>query len=249
MVGRPDSLFSSVGLLIPAMADVRGFLQEDDGGGDGFGNVPDSLQGADDEEQVDVEGGLILPFRGYQQGQRLAVGLVQFFVPQAYFPCGVRVLRFQAPCGVPEFGDGHVQQGEHHVRAEGFLMPDGRFGMSGDARYFLHAFLKLVPAAGEGERQPQVAAQRMELGEHGGAEGENLPGFFMQRVVVRNDAVGLVAVRAGDDPFQSVHVFQQAAADGVDAGADGIQGCVIVGEDVVAGRCHEVNGLGVGPFS
>ena len=89
----------------------------------------------------------------------------------------------------------------------------------------------------------------MELGEHGGAEGESLTGFFVERFPVRNDAVGSVAVRAGDDPFQNVHVFQQAAADGVDAGADGVQGRVIVGEDVVAGRCHEVNGLEVGLFS
>lgn len=231
------------------MADVRGFFQEDDGGGDGFGNVPDALNGADDEEQVDVEGGVALPARGDQEGQRLAVGLVQFFVLQAYFPCGVHVLCFQAPCGVPEFGDGHFQQGEHNVRTEGGLVPDGRFGMPGDARYFLHAFLELVPAAGEGEHEPQVAAQRMELGEHARAEGEDLARFFMQGVVVRNNAVGPVAVRAGNDPFQDVHVFQEAAADGVDAGADGVQRCVIVGKDVIAGRCHKVNGLGVGPFN
>ena len=89
----------------------------------------------------------------------------------------------------------------------------------------------------------------MELGEHGGAEGEDLAGFLVERFSVRNDAVGSVAVRTGDDPFQDVHVFQQAAADGIDAGADGVQGRVIVGEDVIAGRCHEVNGLGGGLFS
>ena len=83
----------------------------------------------------------------------------------------------------------------------------------------------------------------MELGEYGGAEGENLLGFFLQRVAVRNDAVGPVAVRAGNDLFQNVHVFQQAAADGVDAEADGVQGRVVVGKDVIAGRCHEENGL------
>ena len=76
-----------------------------------------------------------------------------------------------------------------------------------------------------------------------GAEGENLPGFFLQRVAVRNDAVGPVAVRAGNDPFQNVHVFQQAAADGIDAEADSVQGRVVVGEDVIAGGCHEENGL------
>ena len=79
--------------------------------------------------------------------------------------------------------------------------------MLGDTRYFLHAFLELVPASGEGDDEPQVASQRMELGEYGGAEGENLPGFFLQRVAVRNDAVGPVAVRAGNDPFQNIHVF------------------------------------------
>lgn len=248
-MGRPDSLFSSMGLLIPVVADVRGFLQEDDGGGDCFGNVPDALQGTDDEEQVDVEGECVFPFRGDQQGQRLAVGLVQLFVPQAYFPGGVRVLRFQAPGRVPELGDGHVQQGEHNVRAEGFPAPDGCLGVPGDARDLLHAFLKLVAAAGEGEHQPQVGPQGMELGEHGGAEGEDLAGFLVERFSVRNDAVGSVAVRTGDDPFQDVHVFQQAAADGIDAGADGVQGRVIVGEDVIAGGCHEVNGLGGGLFS
>ena len=122
-------------------------------------------------------------------------------------------------------------------------MPDGGLGMLGDTRYFLHAFLELVSASGEGDDEPQVASQRMELGEYGGAEGENLLGFFLQRVAVRNDAVGPVAVRAGNDLFQNVHVFQQAAADGVDAEADGVQGRVVVGEDVIAGRCHEENGL------
>ena len=172
------------------MADVRGFLQEDDGGGDGFGNVSYPFQRTDNEEKVDVEGRGVLPFGGDQKGQRFAMGFVQFFVAQAYFPGGVHILRFQTPGGVSEFGYGHFQQREHNIRGEGFLMPDGGLGMLGDTRYFLHAFLELVSASGEGDDEPQVASQRMELGEYGGAEGENLPGFFLQRVAVRNDAVG-----------------------------------------------------------
>lgn len=245
-------LFSAVllqRLLVPAVADVCGFLQEDDGSSDGLGNVPDAFNGADDEKQVDVEGGGAFSFWGDQEGQRLAVGLVQFFVLEAYFPGGVRVLGFQAPGGVPEFGDGHVQQREHNVRAEGFPMPDGCFCMLGDARYFLRAFMKFVTAAGEGDDEPQVAAQRMELGECGGTEGENLAGFLIQGIFVRNNAVGAVPVRSGDDPFQYGHVFQQDAADSIDAGTDGVQGCVIVGKDVIAGRCHDRSGLGVGMFS
>lgn len=226
-----------------SVADIRGFLQEDDGGGDGFGNVSYPFQRTDNEEKVDVEGREVLPFGGDQKGQRFAMGFVQFFVAQAYFPGGVHILRFQTPGGVSEFGYGHFQQREHNIRGEGFLMPDGGLGMLGDTRYFLHAFLELVPASGESDDEPQVASQRMELGEYGGAEGENLPGFFLQRVAVRNDAVGPVAVRAGNDPFQNVHVFQQAAADGIDAEADSVQGRVVVGEDVIAGGCHEENGL------
>ena len=68
------------------MADVRGFLQEDDGGGDGFGNVSYPFQRTDNEEKVDVEGRGVLPFGGDQKGQRFAMGFVQFFVAQAYFP-------------------------------------------------------------------------------------------------------------------------------------------------------------------
>ena len=76
------------------MADVRGFLQEDDGGGDGFGNVSYPFQRTDNEEKVDVEGRGVLPFGGDQKGQRFAMGFVQFFVAQAYFPGGVHILRF-----------------------------------------------------------------------------------------------------------------------------------------------------------
>ena len=71
-----------------------------------------------------------------------------------------------------------------------------------------------------------------------------LSSFLSRRRISRAASASCVSRHRAD-----VHVFQQAAADGVDAGADGVQGRVIVGEDVVAGRCHEVNGLEVGLFS
>lgn len=61
-----------------SVADIRGFLQEDDGGGDGFGNVSYPFQRTDNEEKVDVEGRGVLPFGGDQKGQRFAMGFVQF---------------------------------------------------------------------------------------------------------------------------------------------------------------------------
>ena len=121
--------------------------------------------------------------------------------------------------------------------------------MPGDVGDFLRAFAELVRTAGEGEDQAQVGAEGVELDEDGGAEGKNLARFFIQQFIVRNDAVGSVHVRVRDDMFQYGHVFQQAFADAVDAGLDVVQGQIVVREDVVAGRCHEVNGLEVGLFS
>ena len=238
--GNSFSVFFSVRSFIPAVADVRGFLQEDDGGGDGFGDVSDALDGADDEEQVDVEGLLFLCLRSDEAAQGFAVGLVQLLVAQSHFPRRFHVLRFQAFHGVPEFGDGHVQQGEDDVRGKGFLPLDGSFGMPGDVGDFLCAFAELVRTAGEGENQAQVGAEGVELDEDGGAEGKNLARFFIQQFIVRNDAVGSVHVRIRDDMFQYGHVVQQAFADAVDACLDVVQGQIVVGEDVVAGMwCHD----------
>lgn len=65
-------------LFFFSVADVRGFLQEDDGGGDGFGNVSDTFQRTDNEEKIDVEGRGSRPFGADQKGQRFAMGFVQF---------------------------------------------------------------------------------------------------------------------------------------------------------------------------
>lgn len=76
--GNSFSVFFSVRSFIPAVADVRGFLQEDDGGGDGFGDVSDALDGADDEEQVDVEGLLFLCLRSDEAARALRWALSSF---------------------------------------------------------------------------------------------------------------------------------------------------------------------------